>query len=131
MPDERSNPQTETAQQQPPPVPSRRWLFAAFWLLLLGGLYWWIDGWYGRMLNPNTAAALSVQRGELSLRQGLGGNYKAEGELNGERVTFLVDTGADSVALSIRLAAKLGLKRGAAVTVGTASGRGRPRVDRA
>jgi aspartyl protease family protein len=98
-------------------------MFAAFWVLLLAGLYFWIDSWYWRMVNPNTAAALATQRGELVLRQGLGGNYLAEGELNGERVTFLVDTGADSVALSTRRATAFGLKPGAAIAVATAGGR--------
>ncbi|MEO7404310.1 MAG: TIGR02281 family clan AA aspartic protease [Burkholderiales bacterium] len=96
--------------------------FIAFWVLLLAGLYWGFDSWYERKLNPNTVAALATQRGELSLQQNMSGAYVADGELNGERVTFLVDTGADSVALSMRRATALGLKRGAAITVMTAGG---------
>jgi aspartyl protease family protein len=105
--------------------PSRRWHFAIFWILFLGGLYWVIDIWYGRALHPNSAAALSTQRGELALKQGLGGSYSAEGEINGERVQFLVDTGADSVALSTRRATTLGLKRGSEIEVSTAGGKTR------
>lgn len=106
--------------------PSRRWLIWAFWLVGFGLLYVWIDGWYGRMLNPNTAETLARQagelRGEVRLERSHGGGYRAEGELNGTRVVFLVDTGADSVAVSTRTAERLGLKRGAAIGVTTAGG---------
>ena len=103
--------------------PSRRWLIWAFWLLGFGALYLWIDGWYGRMLNPNRAEVLNDQRGELVLKRGLNGGYMAEGTLNGKPATFLVDTGADSVALSVRRGGALGLKRGAPIGVNTAGGR--------
>lgn len=103
--------------------PSRRWLAWAFWLLLFAGLYFGIDAWYGRKLNPNTAEVLATQTGELTLRRGLNGGYTAEGAINGERVMFLVDTGADSVAVSTRKAERLGLKRGAPVGVSTAGGK--------
>jgi len=43
--------------------------------------------------------------------------------INGDRVVFLLDTGATQVALSTQLARRLGLKLGAAVTLQTARGR--------
>ena len=46
----------------------------------------------------------------------------ADGEINGRRVTFLLDTGATWVALPLALGRELGLQRGAAVTLQTANG---------
>ena len=107
------------------PNPHRRGgtiMLAAAWLLVIGGLYWFFSGWDARQTNPNTAHVLDQQRGELTLARNRAGHYVADGEINGRHVTFLLDTGATSVALSSRLARELGLKRGAAVTVQTANG---------
>ena len=50
------------------------------------------------------------------------GHYTAEGEVNGQAVRFLVDTGATDVAVSERLARGLGLDFGPRITVMTAAG---------
>ncbi len=50
------------------------------------------------------------------------GHYLAEGEINGQSVIFLVDTGATDVALSEHMATELGLDFGPQVTVMTAAG---------
>ena len=54
------------------------------------------------------------------------GSYHVDGTINGQPVRFLVDTGATSVALSERHAARLGIPHrveGQRIGVGTASGR--------
>jgi aspartyl protease family protein len=95
----------------------------AFWLLLMGGLYWGFDTWVSQRQNPNSAAVLAAQSGgEVRLKQSAGGGYYAEGRINQRPVKFLVDTGADSVAVSTGFARAVGLKRGAAITVSTAGG---------
>ena len=92
------------------------------WLLIMGGLYWYFSEREAREINPNTARALNLQQGELTLQRNRAGHYVADGEINGRRVTFLLDTGATWVALPLALGRELGLQRGAAVTLQTANG---------
>lgn len=56
------------------------------------------------------------------LQRDRSGHYLAEGEINGQVVTFLVDTGATDVALPEAIARKLGLDFGPQVAVMTAAG---------
>ncbi|MBT9612187.1 MAG: TIGR02281 family clan AA aspartic protease [Burkholderiales bacterium] len=91
------------------------------WLLILGGGWWGVQRWMDTQANPNQRVAV-MGNGEVVLERNRQGHYVADGEINGTKVTFLVDTGATSVALSSRLARELGLKRGAAVQVNTANG---------
>jgi len=91
------------------------------WLLILGGGWWVAQRWMDTDVNPNQRVAINAN-GEVVLERNRQGHYVADGEINGKRVTFLVDTGATAVALSTDLARELGLKRGAAVQVITANG---------
>ena len=97
-------------------------MLAIAWLLIIGALYWFFSGWEAQQTNPNTARVLNQQQGELTLMRNRAGHYVAAGEINGRRVTFLLDTGATWVALPTGLARELGLKRGAAITLQTANG---------
>ena len=56
------------------------------------------------------------------LAQDRSGHYQAQGEINGQAVTFLVDTGATDVALPESVARALGLDFGPKVRVMTAAG---------
>jgi aspartyl protease family protein len=56
------------------------------------------------------------------LEQDRNGHYEAEGSINGQQVTFLVDTGATDIALPESTARALGLKFGPRVKVMTAAG---------
>lgn len=97
-------------------------MLAIAWLLIIGGLYWYFSAREAREANPNTLAVLGHQQGDLTLARNRAGHYVAEGEINGRRVIFLLDTGATWVALPLALGRELGLKRGAAVTLQTANG---------
>jgi aspartyl protease family protein len=92
------------------------------WLLLFGLGYWFFSGWEKKQVNPNTAEMLARQQSRVVLERNRDGHYVAEGEINGNRVTFLLDTGATQVALSPELAARLDLRRGPAVQLITANG---------
>jgi aspartyl protease family protein len=92
------------------------------WLLIIGLVYWYFNGWEQRQFNPNPQALLQRQSGELELKRNRAGHYVADGEINGAKVTFLVDTGATQVALPLQLARQLGLKFGAAIMLDTANG---------
>ena len=93
------------------------------WLAIMGVIYWVFFVALARQENPNTQRLLQQQpQGEVVLQRNRAGHYVADGEINGERVVFLLDTGATQVALSTQLARRLGLKSGAAVTLQTAAG---------
>ena len=91
------------------------------WLIIIGIVFWVFHYWNEREANPNRAL-IAAPTGEIVLQRNRAGQYVADGEINGERVTFLLDTGATQVALSTRLARELGLELGAPVTLSTAAG---------
>lgn len=82
-------------------------------------------GWEDRQRNPNQAPQSVHGDGfvEVSLASSRQGHYLVDGQINGSKVTFLLDTGATQVAVPRGLAEKLGLKRGAPITLITANGR--------
>ncbi len=91
------------------------------WLLILGGGWWGADRWLLHQANPNQQPALNAN-GSVVLERNRQGHYVATGEINGHQVTFLLDTGATTVALSARLARELDLQRGASIQLDTANG---------
>lgn len=92
------------------------------WVILFAGAYWYFEVRLTHNANPNRAEVLALQHGEVRLQRNQEGHYLAQGEINGQLVTFLVDTGATRVALSPGLAQKLALARGSVATVQTANG---------
>ncbi|MEZ0231615.1 MAG: TIGR02281 family clan AA aspartic protease [Methylophilaceae bacterium] len=92
-------------------------IVSIIWLALAGGLYYLMDG----ILNPNKLSGLGNQE-EVVLRRGADGHYRAEALINGQRVDVLVDTGATGVAISQRIADKLGLTSRNAIMTSTANG---------
>jgi len=105
-----------------PFVRSGSFMLVMAWLLIMGGLYWFFSGWHSAEINPNTANVLTQQQGDLTLLRNRDGHYVASGTINGRPVRFLLDTGATWVVVSMGMAAELGLKRGAALTLQTANG---------
>jgi aspartyl protease family protein len=97
-------------------------MFVIAWIFIFGAAYLFFDAWNQRQHNPNTVQVLTQQSSELVLLRNVDGHYVAEGSINGQPATFLLDTGATQVALSTRMANKLGLERGAAISVQTANG---------
>ncbi len=96
-------------------------MIAMGWLLLLGALIWFAADWLAREANPNRNV-VAVAGAELVLQRARDGHYYAEGEINGQRVKFLLDTGATQIAMSQRVANDLGLSLGPAMTLQTAAG---------
>lgn len=68
------------------------------------------------LVNPDQSASRVV------LKRNRYGSYIAPGKINGIPVTFLVDTGASTVAMPQSLARHLKLERGRAYAVNTAAG---------
>lgn len=81
--------------------------------------------WEQRQENPNTAIASQHGDGyiEVQLVSNRQGHFVMTGQVNGRPVQFLLDTGATDVAIPESVADKLGLGRGARVSVSTANGR--------
>ena len=96
-------------------------MFWIAWLLILGGGWWVADHWLLKQANPNQRPNVNAN-GSVVLERNRQGHYVATGEINGRKVTFLLDTGATTVALSSRLAREIDLKRGASIQMDTANG---------
>ena len=95
----------------------KRVVYAMVWLLLAGVIVYLADN----LINPNKIAVLGEDR-TVTLARSIDGHYRAEALINGHKVDVLVDTGATGVAVSQRVADRLGLPRGAAVRTVTANG---------
>lgn len=102
----------------------RLMVFAA-WVLLAGLLTMVFSDVLQRQHNPNQQVQINPRNNgnqEIVLRRNRLGHYVATGKINGTEVEFLLDTGATTVAIPQRVAADLGLKRGAPLTTYTANG---------
>lgn len=100
----------------------RNWgvgMIVAAWLML-GGVVWvFMDGWVERRDNPNADLAQVAVADGVVLKRNAGGHFVAPGRINGIPVTFLADTGATTVALSLEVARAVGAKRGPALRTAT------------
>ncbi|WP_268801027.1 retropepsin-like aspartic protease family protein [Pseudomonas huanghezhanensis] len=81
--------------------------------------------WEQRQENPNMTVTSQYGDGyiEVQLMSNRQGHFVMTGKVNGQPVSFLLDTGATDVAIPEAVAQKLGLTRGAPVTLSTANGR--------
>ena len=96
-------------------------LIAVGWLLLLGAMFWFFFDWNEREAHPNRNMKAAASA-EIVLQRSRDGHYYADGEINGRRVNFMLDTGATQIALSRGLASELGLKLGSSLVLQTAAG---------
>jgi len=74
--------------------------------------------------NPNQSVA-TLNTGEFEeivLQRNRSGHYVFDGEINRQKVTFLVDTGATMTAIPAHMQRPLGLQAGPATSVSTANG---------
>lgn len=93
------------------------WLAA---LGVLGGLYLI----FAQMQGTTDPVSSVSETGLASvvLSQDRSGHYQVDGLINGQKVGFLVDTGATNIALPATTARAIGLEFGPQVTVNTANG---------
>lgn len=95
----------------------------ATFALLFAVLWFGMDALVERRDHPNRDIATGASGPtRVELEAGPGGQYRVPGTINGQRVSFLVDTGASHVAVPAGLADELGLERGAEIRVRTANG---------
>jgi aspartyl protease family protein len=99
-------------------------MVGAMWLLLLGLLTVFFNDFLEKQHNPNQQIA-SVQRDgqqELVLQRNKYGHYVASGMINQQPVVFMLDTGATDISIPHKVAQRLGLQPGRAITYQTANG---------
>jgi aspartyl protease family protein len=94
----------------------KHYIAALIWIVLFGVAYVVIDD----QLQPKVGVVESG--GEIVIPRSRDGHYYVAGAINGQAVTFLVDTGASTVSINSALARRLGLPRGRPVAIGTAGG---------
>jgi len=94
----------------------KHYIAALVWIALFGAAYILIDD----QLQPKVGVVESG--GEIVIPRSRDGHYYVAGAINGQAVTFLVDTGASTVSINSALARRLGLPRGRPVAIGTAGG---------
>ena len=95
------------------------------WVAALALLTLLFSGILDNRENPNRNLQAELGPGgarEVVLRRSRSGHYVAEGRINGQPVTFLLDTGATDVAIPERVARRLGLERGRPRRSRTAAG---------
>lgn len=109
------------------PPPDRRLgtvMMVLAWIAGLALAAQWFTGFEERRRNPNQSP-VSMHTGEtvqVHLQRNRQGHYLANGMINGQPVTFLLDTGATFVAVPASLAEDLQLQRGRPMMVNTANG---------
>jgi aspartyl protease family protein len=94
------------------------------WVFLLGGLTLYFNEHLKDEANPNRnpESFLTADYAEVRLARNQQHHFVATGRINGQEVTFLVDTGATQVALNPALAARLNLPKGREGFANTANG---------
>lgn len=72
--------------------------------------------------SPARINGSSAQSLRMPVQQG--GHYMTDGQINGQKVQFMVDTGASTVSMDAQLASKLGIdyQKGRSVKIATANG---------
>lgn len=106
-------------------LPFGRGMALAAWLSAMMLLYLGFSYWEEDRLYPNRSPASSLTddgRVEVLLYRNAHNHYITAGKINGESVTFLLDTGATNVVIPMELANRLGLVRGTPRIAATANG---------
>ncbi len=93
------------------------------WLVLLSALAVFFNYLLGNIYNPNQKVISYVTetgQKEVILIRNRSGHYVANGKINDQSVTFLLDTGATHVSVPQAVAQRLGLKEGRPINAQTA-----------
>jgi len=111
--------------EQPGPAPPRPRAGRYFAWIAVFGLMFGLTAFYQALIPERGGLVQSTGQGGqamIVLKQDRSGHYRVKGEINGQAVNFLVDTGATDVAVSEQAARALGLDFGPRVVVMTAAG---------
>lgn len=88
-----------------------KFMTIAAWVTALVLLTWLFGNWEDNQYNPNRSPQSQVNGTirEVILQGNRAAHYVVDGKINGQDVTFMLDTGATHVALSTGLAKRLGV----------------------
>lgn len=98
------------------------------WVMALVLLTLFFNGWYEQQHNPNRDLKTQLRDDgvrEVKLLRNRYGHYVSPGGINGEPVTFLLDTGATNISIPADVAERIGLPRLRPYNVSTANGTAR------
>jgi aspartyl protease family protein len=98
-----------------------KWIVALFWMLFLGSLTLFFNGYLQQQNNPNYNLVAGQQQ-QVTLQRNRSGHYVAPGFINGQSVSFLLDTGATHMSVPADVARSIGLRAGRPTQVSTANG---------
>lgn len=110
--------------QQPAGKGAGKTMMIIAWLVGMLLAVKFFASWEESKKNPNQAVE-SIHANnyiEVTLKSGRYGHYIATGLINGQKVDFLVDTGASYVSVPEYIANDLGLKKGQLIDIVTANG---------
>ncbi|WP_075185840.1 retropepsin-like aspartic protease family protein [Teredinibacter haidensis] len=112
------------SEKQAPGKHIGKGMLIACWILVLAGLTLFFNRHEENRYNPNQYLEGKENPNwvDVTLERNPYGHYLANGFINGQAVTFMLDTGATDVAIPASLQRKLGLKRGPQIPVSTANG---------
>ena len=102
-----------------------RMMVSLAWVGLLMMLVIGFDRYLEKQSNPNQRPDViygSDGDAEVSLQQNRQGHYIADGKLNGEWVTFVLDTGATNISIPAAVAEQLNFTEGSPQMTRTANG---------
>ncbi len=102
-----------------------KWMIVLSWVAAIGLLTLLFTNVLDNKRNPNQNLSTQVLNNgskEVVLQSSTHGHYVASGKINDKPVVFLVDTGASFVSVPERVANRVGLKKGSALTASTANG---------
>ncbi len=102
-----------------------KWMIVLSWVAAIGLLTMLFTNVLDNKRNPNQNLSTQVLDNgskEVVLQSSTHGHYVASGKINDKPVVFLVDTGASFVSVPERVAYRVGLKKGNALTATTANG---------
>jgi len=100
-------------------------MLTLMWLGIFATLGFFFSGILDKQNNPNQSVqtlSLAGDIKELVLQRNRMGHYVANGSINAQPVTFMLDTGATDVSIPAVIAQKLNLKPGPTATYQTANG---------
>ena len=99
-------------------------MFVLGWLVFLALIGVWFNDELESQRNPNQTMTTSFSGGarEVVLQRNRAGHYVTSGKINGRDVTFMLDTGATTVAVPSDIAATLDLTVGQRFMTQTANG---------
>ena len=95
------------------------------WIIALGMLTLFFNKVLEKQYNPNQSLQSSINASgirEIKLLRNRGGHYVTPGEINQQKVVFMLDTGATTISIPAGIAKNIGLKKGYAFNVSTANG---------